>query len=190
MYINDGKGKGVQASVSREQRLRTEALTHSPQMHMSFVYQKAFQIVSGVQNIATAGAYGLLAVRNEGEEDIAITYIRIGVDKVETAQCLCEVLLNGDWADTGSDAGIYNMNGGSSLLPDITARYNNVPTGTPFTIDSRWVRGPDEVIYSKEGSIILPTGAHIALRVTTETDAVNVHGRISMFVFPREVKEQ
>jgi hypothetical protein len=183
MMIEDGKGTGSRLAVSAENRARTESVTHSPQMHASFVYQKAYQAISGVQTVSSPDAYGILALTNTGAEDIAVTYIRMGVDKAEVSQVKAEVLLGGVWA-AGTAASIVNMNTVSSLQPEVTAHYNSIPTGSPSVIDVRWATGPAEMTYNKEGAIIIPTGGIIALRMTTETASVSIHGRISFFVIP------
>jgi hypothetical protein len=185
--IEDGKGSGKRAEVSPEYRLRTQSVVYTPQLHASLVYQKAFQAVSGVRNITSAGAYGILAVKNEGSDDLAVTYIRIGVDKTEVLQAKAEILIGGTWV-AGTAAEIHNMNAKSAISPEAIVHYNSIPTSSNV-IDTRWAKGPSEMTWSKEGSIIVPTGGIVALRITTETDAVNIHGRISFIVIPAAVKQ-
>lgn len=188
MLIEDGKGNGVFAGVSIEKRLRTEAVTFSPQLHASLVYQQAFQAVSGVRQVTPAGSYGLLALLNNGLDEVAVTYIRIGADKTETAQVKAEVLVGGVWEE-GTPADIYNMNARSALTPLVDAHYDVEPISANV-IDNRWSSCPAEMTWNKEGSIVLPKGGIVSLRVTTETDNVYVHGRISFFIIPKAVSDE
>lgn len=181
--IDDGKGRGKSAAVSEEHRLATNAVTTSPQQHASGAHGKAFQVVSGIR--AVTGAYGILALKNEGVDNIVVTYIRVGIDKVETAQALVQLYMGGVWvAGTTTDAPV-NLNGRYAIEAGITSHYNAIPTGS-LNIDTRWVRGPSEVTYNKEGSIVLPTNGIFSIKVTPETASVNVHARISFIVLSED----
>jgi len=183
LQLEDGRGSGKRAEVSDEFRLRTEAIAIPPQLHASLVHSRAFQALSGVRNVTSPSTYGILALRNNGPEDLAVTYIRVGIDRIEALQAKVEVVLGGTWA-AGTAGTVQNLNTKSSLPAAVDAHYNSIPTGDVVVIDNQWAQGPKEMIYNKEGSIILPTGGIISLKVTTETAAVNVHGRISFFAIP------
>jgi hypothetical protein len=115
---------------------------------------------------------------------MAVTYIRIGIDKTEASQAKVEILTRGTWND-GSAGSIEGCNLGSSLPAEATAHYNSIPTA-PSVMDLRWITANQEVTYNKEGSIVIPTSGIIALRLTTETDSVKAHGRISFYYLPEE----
>ena len=186
MQIEDGKGKGVYASVSHENKLATTSVFASPQQHASGAYGRAFQVTSGIRTVT--GAYGLLALQNNSPNNMVFTYVRVGVDKVETAQALIELALGGIWvAGTATDAPV-NLNGRYATDAGVLSHYNAVPT-TPNTIDRRWLAGPGEVTYNKEGSIILPTNGIFAIKVTPETAAVNCHARVSFIMLTNDELE-
>lgn len=186
MQIEDGKGTGYKASVNKNNQLQVAATIASQQLQASARFGQAYQAASGVRNVASAGAYGILALRNDSELNMIITYIRMGVDKTETAQAKCEVLFGGTWvAGTAADDPV-NLRSDSSKEPGVTAHYNSTPTGSPKVIDVHWVKGPGEVTYNKEGSIIIKKNGILSLRMTTETDAANIHGRISFIMLTDE----
>lgn len=174
--IQDGTGRGYSARVTASNKLSTVGIHYPIQTHASLRDQRAFQAVSGVQSVT--GAYGILALRNNGVTDVVVTYIRVGVDVVETSQALVEVLMGGVWVDGTAAPGPHNVNAGSTISAEVTSHYNTIPT-TPNVIDNVWIAGPGEQVWKKEGSIVLPTSHHMALRVTPATAAVNVHARIS-----------
>jgi hypothetical protein len=185
--IDDGKGKNIQAGVSYEQRLQSESVNLTPQCYASLKYGNAYQVVSGIRQVTPAGTYGLLALTNTGSDPFAVTYIRVGIDKTETVQAKVEILLGGTWS-SGSDASLYNMDQRNSEGPSADYDYNTVISGADV-IDNQWAKGPDELVYNKEGSIILKRGAIISIKVTTTTDLVNIHGRISFYVIPKVVAD-
>jgi hypothetical protein len=184
MRIDDGTGKGPSAKVTKENKLTTTAVTISPQMHMSAAHGLAYQVLSGVQTIT--GANGILAIQNDGPKNIAITYMRIACDKTETAQMLSEIFIGGDWAGGGTAVTPVSLNKRFNLDPGVTALTNSIPTGSPELIDTRWLKGPDEVVYNKEGSIILPTSGILSIKVTPETASVKINARVSFVVFDDE----
>ncbi len=179
--IVDGRGTGIRAKVTQDFRLATSSASFPLQALQSLTKQRAYQAVSGERTIATAGAYGILGIRNVSTGFAVITYIRMGVDSVETSECKCEVLTGGTWA-AGTESPIVNMNQNSSLASGLEANYNAIPTDSPDVIDVHWLKGPGEVVYRKEGSIVIPSGRHLALRMTTSTNGATIHGRISFFV--------
>jgi hypothetical protein len=183
--LEDGGGSAKRAFVNEDKRLATEAVILSPQCFASLKRGHAFQAVSGVQTVATAGAYGLLALRNNSSDIIAITYIRIGVNRVEVLEAQAEITLGGTWVD-GTAASLYNTDQKNTDSPNATVHYNSLPTGSN-SIDVQWGSGPTEMTYNKEGAIILKRSAILALKVTTATDNTKLHGRISFFVLPLDV---
>lgn len=181
MQITDGTGRSYQAQVTSENRLATTGVSYPPQMHASIVTGEAYQAVSGVRNIASLGVYGILALRNDSlTKKMIVTYIRAGVDRVEALQAKCEIYLGGTWVAGTAAPTPPNLNTASALSADVTAHYNAVPTSSNL-IDAKWIKGPDECVWNKEGSIIIPTSGIISLKITTETNAVNAHGRISFY---------
>jgi hypothetical protein len=186
MIIEDGTGKGVQAAVNREFKLATTSVIASPQQHASGL-GRAYQVVSGVQSMT--GAYGILALRNDSTDNMVITYIRAGIDQVETAQALVELYLGGTWAAGTATADPVNLNTRFAIEAGITSHYNSIPTGSPSAIDAVWLRGPDEQVWRKEGSIILPTNGIVSIKITPTTASVNGHGRISFIMLTDEQLE-
>jgi hypothetical protein len=175
---------GQSPLVNFERRETVSALRIPVQLYAAYKYKKAFQAYSGVRTITTAGAYGILALRNDSDADVmVITYIRINIDKTETAQALGEIYLGGTWS-AGTAVTPKNLNDGSTNAPGATAHYNSVPGGND--IDGSWKKGPAEWVYNKEGSIILNNSGIISLKLTTETDAVKATGRISFIKIPAE----
>jgi hypothetical protein len=186
MIIEDGTGDGVQAQVNKEHKLATTAVTASPQQHASGAFGRAYQVVSGIRSMT--GAYGLLALRNDGSENLVITYIRVGIDQVEVAQAQIDMSLGGTWVDgTATDMPV-NLNTRFAIEAGITSHYNAAPTD-PNVIDTAWVRGPGEQVWRKEGSIILPTNGIVSIKVTPVTAAVNGHARISFIMLTDEQLE-
>jgi hypothetical protein len=182
MQIEDGKGTGFQAQVSKEHKLATSAVVAAPQLHASAAYGRAYQVMSGVR--AVTGAYGLLALRNNSTFNLIVTYIRVALDDTETAQAQIELALGGTWV-AGTAVTPVNLNSRFSIEADVDAHYNALPTSAN-TIDTRWARGPDEVVYRKEGSIILTNNNLISVKVTPETAAVNFNARISFIMLTDE----
>lgn len=188
MQIHDGKGSGVLAQVSKENKLAITGIAASPQLHASAAYGRAYQVITPIINIATAGAYGLLAVQNQSDKNMVITYMRVGVDDNETAQALFELYMGGSWVGGGTQVFPVNLNGRFSLDSGIIAHYNSIPTSAS-AIDRRWMKGPNENTWNKEGSIILPTNNVFSMKVTTETNGANVYGRISFIMLTDEELE-
>lgn len=181
--IEDGTGHGYCVEITEEYQMRVLSEHRSAQSHASIIRSAAWQCVSGVQTVTSAGAYGIISIKNTGVNHYAITYIRIGIDAAEIAQAKIELLVGGTWV-AGSEATSINMNTGSTLEPGLVVHYNSIPS-SPLVADVVWVGpGPVEHKYNKEGSIILSPGKIISLRVTTETDNVKIHARVSLFQLP------
>jgi hypothetical protein len=178
--IVDGTGGGWEAKVTSENKLAAIAVTVPPQMHLSARHQQAFQVLSGVQSIT--GANGLLAIRNDSAKRLVVTYIRVACDDTETAQALVEIYLGGTWTGGGTALTPVNLNLTSAAQAGVTAETNSLPGGTPSLIDARWLRGPGEVTYNKEGSIILGTNNVFSIKVTPETAAVGFNARLSFLM--------
>jgi hypothetical protein len=187
MIINDGTGSGSSAKVSVENKLSIAGVTVSAQMHASARHGRAYQVMSGIRTIT--GAYGILAIRNESADNLVITYIRMAVDKTETAQCLTQIFLGGNWV-AGTAVEPVILNSKFNLNAGITAHYNAIPTGSPQGIDTRWIRGPDEIVYNKEGSIILGTNDLMSIKMTPETASVSVNARVSFLMLTDDELEQ
>lgn len=182
MQITDGTGRSYQAQVTSENRLATTGVAYAPQMHASIVKGEAYQAISGVRNIASLGVYGILALRNDSlTKKMIVTYVRASVDRVEASQAKVEIYLGGTWVAGTAAPTPVNLNTSSAMTASVTAHYNAVPTGSSSSIDAKWIKGPDECTWNKEGSIIIPTSGIISLKITTETNAVNAHGRISFY---------
>ena len=177
----DGSGSGVAAKVNADNKLATTAVAVSPQFHASASDGQAFQVVSGIRATVAATPYGILAIRNDGQLNLVLTYIRVGIDQVEVAQAELGLFMGGVWVAGTDTEPPVNLNGRFSLEADVTAHYNAIPTGSK-NIDRRWMRGPDEAVWRKEGAIILPTNSMFSIQVTPVTNAVNAHARISFIL--------
>jgi hypothetical protein len=183
--IITGADHGDSLKITNERRALTSSLVISQQLHAAAHHQRSFQVISGIRNISSAGAYGILSLKNnDSDRSLIVTYIRMGVDKIETAQALCEIYVGGDWV-AGTAVTPINLNMASNINASVTAHYNSVPTSSSL-IDSRYLKGPDEVVYNKEGSIIVPTDEIISLKITTETAAVNAYGRLSFIMIEND----
>jgi hypothetical protein len=185
VLLDDGKGRGKKAGVNDNHHLLCASVVTSQQLRTSAVDGQAYQAVTGVQTIASAGAYGLLALKNDSSYNLIITYMRFCIDKVESGQSQLEISLGGTWvAGTALDAPV-NLSTLSSKSADVTVHTDAIPTGSNL-IDLKWLTANQEQAYNKEGSVILQNSGIIGVKLTTETDAVKAHGRISFLLLTNE----
>jgi hypothetical protein len=176
--IKDGTGKGYSAKVISDGKIATVSEIYSMQAHASMAHERAYQVNSGERTVTSAGAYGILALRNDASSDYCIvTYIRMGLNQVETAEAKFETFLGGTWS-AGTAVTPVNMHIGSPNSPSVTAHYNSIPTGATMS-DMCYLRGPNEKSYNKEGAMNIPPGEILSIKVTTTTDATKVYARIS-----------
>ena len=181
MQIEDGTGTSYKAKVNLQNKLATISIAGSPQLHVSAADGQAYQVSSGIQTVASAGVYGILALRNDSSDNLLITYMCTAINDTEAGETQVETYLGGTWVAGTATENPVNLNGRFNLDAEVTAHYNSIPTSGEL-IDARWLAGPDEVGYNKEGSIILPTNGIISIKLTTETDNVKVHSRISFLL--------
>ena len=182
--LKDGTGGGYSAKVTKGGKLRVLADNQTIQSFESLVNEAAFQAFSGEITVSTAGEYGVLALRNDSTETAIFTYIRMGVDSTETAEAKFETIMGGTW-NAGTAASIINMNVGSNNTSGMTAHYNSIPTSGDVT-DLCYLKGPNEMRYSKEGSVVLRPGEIIAVKVTTSTNGAKVYARMSFVMIASE----
>lgn len=183
--IKDGRGTGASAKVQSDGRMHVISEQEPFQAHASLAHSSAFQAHSGEQTVSPAGAYGVLALQNSSNTDsIMITYIRCGINDAETGEAKVEVNYMGTWV-AGTVVTPTNMKAGDPKVFGVTAHYNAVPTSSTL-VDIFYLSGPGEAKWTKEGSMIIPPGGIISLKVTTETDNVKVYGRISYIVLTQE----
>lgn len=177
--IKDGRGTGSSAKVQSDGKLAVLSETFPMQSRSSLVEHGAYQVHSGAYTIASAGQYGILALGNTSTTGghLIVTYIRCGVNQVETQEMLIEVKSDGTWVD-GTPLEPHNMYIGSSILPSVRAHTNSTPTGSTL-FDMQYLRGPGCAKWSKEGSLIIPPGETLSISVTTSTDNASVYARIS-----------
>lgn len=185
MRILDGTGGGYQAKVTNDNKLSVHAESFSIQAHASIAHKRAFQVHSGEITVSPAGTEGLLQLRNDNtDKTVVITYIRIGCDETETASAKVEITSGGTWVN-GSAVTPVNMNFTSSRTSGVTVHKSAVTTGSTL-IDMRYISGPGEVTYNKEGAVVLPPGAILNIKITTQQDNVNVYGRCSFIILTDE----
>ena len=177
--IKDGRGTGNAAKVQSDGKLAVLSETFPMQARSSLVEHGAYQVYSGIQTVVTAGQYGILALGNTSTTGghLIVTYIRCGVNRIETQEMLIEIKSDGTWVD-GTPLTPHNMYIGSSVLPASRAHTNATPIGST-TFDARYLQGPNCAKWSKEGSLIIPPGETLSVSVTTSTDNASVYARIS-----------
>lgn len=187
MRIDDGQGKGFQAGVDKTNRLKTIAVAVSQQHHASIDHGKAFQI-SGSYTVTGAGTFNLLHLVNTSDTDLIVgTYIRPQVAGLAggtfgTATYFTQNF-GGEYSSGGTAVSAVNMNQTSGNVPSITA-YGNNPTLTgTLTEFDRWhpEQGTDELVYRKEGTLILGTNDAITFRLVTNNTSGIARVRFSFF---------
>lgn len=182
LLIGDGTGRGHIAGVTADNQLYVQSESQSVQHHASVNHGGSYQIVSGERVVNPAAAYGILAIRNDGTEPFAITYIRVGYNSVEVAQVKLELNLGGTWVAGSATASPVQLNQSFSTPLDFTTHYNAIPTGSS-NIDTKWMgAGPQENTWNKEGTIIVTTGKIFSIKVTPTTAGATFHARISGFI--------
>lgn len=189
IILKDGSGKGYSAKIMSDGKLAALAETYTMQAHASLAHAEAFQAFSGERTVSPAGTYGIIAVRNDSEDYMIITYVRMGLNQVETAEAKFETCVGGAWV-AGTAVAPVNMHIGHPRAPEVTVHYNSEPTSVTVS-DICYLRGPDEMRYNKEGSVVIPPGKIFSIRVTTTTDSVKVYARVSFVrMTAEEIRER
>lgn len=188
MKIEDGTGKGYVAKVTANNRLLTRALTVSHQHHISDTIEEAYQVVTsaGGVNIAASKQNILLVENTSDTRDMVITYIRLETigAAAASASAFWTMEVGGLYSSGGTAVTPVNMHIGSSKNAQGLFYDGNgsaiVTTGTFNEID-RLYKANDQVIYRKEGSIVIPKNQSLLITHTGSTAAGVAYARVSFF---------
>ncbi len=187
--LEDGKGSGRSVGVNPDNKLQTEAETHSLQHSTSEQKGQAYQAQS-IDSGVTAKTQTLLHIRNDDDDrNMVITYIRmqqVTTGTIPASGIYFEVGVGDTVSSGGTATTPVNMNQGSGNLATVTATgVDPTMAGTFTAIDTQYVSGNGtETVYNKEGTIILGKNDTLSIRLTTTETGV-AKARISFLMIDK-----
>lgn len=188
--IIDGTGSGNEVEVTANNQLSIVGEQHSLQFHHSFHSSNAYQVIGDFTSINNS-THTILHIKNiSTTKIIAITYIRIqGLDftggtALPSVLTYFQLGMGTTYTSGGTVVTPVNVNFASGQTAEATV-YDNSPTvGGTFTEIDKWFIESDaaQLIYNKEGSVILGQNDTFEIRVTSNHTVGVAIARIS-FVF-------
>lgn len=186
--IKDGQGRGYLAGVTKNNRLRTDAISNQIQHISSLEKQEAYQ-VWGTADLSS-GTVVPLHLKNSSDTHVLVcTYIRHqvvdpsgGTDFPNVSNYFA-ICLNRTYASGGSSVTPTNVYVGSGNVSSVTA-YGNNPTlsGTATEIDRWYTKSEGDMYsYNKDGAIIIPPSQTLEFRYVTDHSSGLVWARLSFF---------
>lgn len=186
MKLEDGTGSGRWAKVDSENRLRVSATSALKQHSVSEEKNLAFQVSADVA--ITNSEQNIMLVKNTSDtHNLVVTYLRLQTigAAAASASAYWNVKLGGDYASGGTALTPTNMFANSAVTATGTFYDGNssaiVTSGTPVQIDRTYQAANAEVIYDKEGSLILPKNGTLLLTHTGSTVAGQAYCRVSFY---------
>lgn len=188
LVIGDGKGNGTSAGVTSKNRLQVASVNFAEQRFVSETENTAFQVQGDFASVNNS-TFTVLHIENDSTTRLCIvTYMRmqpVGLTGGNFGTATYFTIGVGQLFSSGGTAVTpVNTFGGSSLTSGVTA-YDNNPTltGTFSEID-RWypAANQDENTYRKEGSIILPQGQGLSIKITSDHTSGTAAARISFLM--------
>jgi len=158
--IKDGTGTGLMARVTDENALKTVTESHELQHHISRDSGLTFQALS-VDTGITAKTQTVMHLKNDDPARIlVISFIRMQAVTNTASKPVVgeyfEVGLGRTVASGGTTTTPVNMNSSSGNTASVTATgIDPTMTGTFTAIDRWYNEGNGELVYNKQGSIIL-----------------------------------
>jgi len=158
--IKDGTGTGLMARVTDENALKTVTESHELQHHISRDSGLTFQALS-VDTGITAKTQTVMHLKNDDPARIlVISFIRMQAVTNTASKPVVgeyfEVGLGRTVVSGGTTTTPVNMNASSGNTASVTATgIDPTMTGTFTAIDRWYNEGNGELVYNKQGSIIL-----------------------------------
>lgn len=182
--IKDGTGQCHYAKVDSTNRLSTTAITTSTQNYVSRINKNSFQ-VWGTASINTSEVPVLFLKNTSTTKDIVITYIRVmSVSAAATNEnAYFSIKLAGSYISGGDAVTPVNMFASSALTASAEAYQGTTALSISSTFKEidRSYDSNSQVVYRKDGSIILTTSDAIAITHTGSTVAGTAYARISFY---------
>lgn len=187
MRIEDGTGQGSVAQVTKKNELRIRGAA-VPIQHAAAEEGLSFQSLS--IDVVAAGAEVVHLLQNDDDENnLVVTYIRVqavdlagGTAPPDGANYFS--ISKGEVYDSGgTELDEVNCNFGAAKASGAVI-YNNDPTlaGIAEELDRWYVEAQaKELVYVKEGSIIITPGQALAIKFTTDNAGIT-KTRISYYV--------
>ena len=182
LYLGDGTGRGYVAKVDSTNRLSTRTIVTSSQNFISRISQEAYQTF-GTASIDTSEVPVLLLKNTSAEEYIVISYIRIGTASAaaKNENAYFKIMVGGDYVSGGSAMSPVNMYVSTAKEASADAYSGSTPmTISGFSEIDRSYE-VDEIVYNKQGSIILDTSQSIAVSHVGSTAAGTAYARFSFY---------
>lgn len=189
MIIKDGTGAGYTAQVDGEGRLHVLAISETEGEFLS-ERGDTYNVNSGTITLTTANASGVLFIKNLGSTSIHINTVGylIGNSTGGTGDLLAEIIANpttGTLISGATDVDInVNKNFGSTKSLNVQAykgaEGNTVTNGT--VAYTSLLPGAARSYVINTGTIILPTGASLAIRLTPQTSNTNMDVQVFLAV--------
>lgn len=188
--LRDGTGSGNEVEVTEANQLSIVGEQHSLQFHHSFHNAAAYQVVGDFTTINNT-THTILHIKNTSTSRVvAVTYVRIqaldlaGGTALPSVNTYFQLGTGTTYASGGTAIIPVNVNFTSGHTADAVV-YDNNPTvsGTFIEID-KWfvdIEG-NQLIYNKEGSVILGQNDVFEVRVTSDHTSGVAIARVS-FVF-------
>ena len=187
MIITDGTGSGgYSARVDSKNRLYTNTASTSVQSESSLHGGKAFQVVSGPVDVTAANQEILLIKNASTNLNLVVTYIRVQTANVAVAGevAFSSVNLGGIYTSGGTAVTPTNMNTSSGVTTGAALFYSGATAivASGYAEIDRNYSANTEVIYNKEGSIVIAPGGILSVNfIGSSTDGV-VYARASFYL--------
>ena len=194
VLLEDGKGRGNKAAVTRENQLFVQSENHPHQHHESAVngqvYQVNYFITSGISASATTNVLfikNLAATRN-----LCVTYERMKAILAGTlpdAGCYFEIGFGQTYTSGGTELSATQTNRSSANQADILAYGNNPTLGGSFErLDLELIKASgDPIVFNKEGSVILSQNKTMTVRLVTATGHTgSAYARVTFMMIDKD----
>lgn len=190
--ITDGEGSGHTAGITKENQLKTLAVTHSIQHHNSRTEGNSYQVIGDFAAINNATHTLLHVVNLSSTLDMVVTYLRLNVvdltggTALPSSSTFFQIGFDTTVSAGGSIVTPVNMNQSSGKSAPVTATDNNPAMAGTFTEVDRWYpESPGvENTYYKDGSIVMGVGESIEIRVTSDHTTGVGYCRLSFIMEP------
>lgn len=182
MKIQDGKGKGYEAGVTKEGHILTDSVQSPRQHHVSSHHSKSYQVSHAASIAATTT--GILLLQNDSDNDLVITYMRLNsVGAIaETSTHYWAISGGGEYASGGTTLTASNMKIGANIPADATAYGGQgiLDDGNYVEFDRNYQVNSMQS-YNKEGSLIVPRGQSILISYVSPTAQGVAYARAAFY---------
>lgn len=188
MIIDDGKGSGVKAKVTKDNRLAVTSISKSAQAHVSSSDKEAYQVLAE-QAIGTSDVPVLFLENDHNSKILVVTFMRVesvGAAASNTAAYF-SIYLGKVYASGGADLIPVNVNQSSGNLAQAICKdgSSSLTLTNGDLIDKNYTSNSMQA-YNKDGSIVLNKGDSISIWHKGSTVAGQASVRISFYYIDEE----